>query len=90
MTDDGVADAALAGALKFEKVPKFTGYVGLNYDLPLAGDDVLTFRASYSYTDKLYTDTLDREWPAQKDYGLLDASVTFARGDSWSLSLWGK
>jgi iron complex outermembrane receptor protein len=90
VTGDGVPDPALAKALKFEKVPEFTGYLGLNYELPLSGDDALTFRGSYSYTDKFYTDTLNREWLAQDGFGLIDASVTFARGERWNLSLWGK
>jgi iron complex outermembrane recepter protein len=90
VTGDGVPDPALAKELKFEKVPESTAYLGLTYTLPLQNTDSLAFRGSWSYTDKFYTDTLNREWLSQDGYGLLDASVTFARGDSWQLSLWGK
>lgn len=90
VTGDGVPDPALAKRLKFEKVPEMTAYAGATYRVPLGAEDVLAFRASYSYTDKFYTDTLNRYWLAQDAFGLLDASVTFARGDRWQLSLWGK
>jgi iron complex outermembrane recepter protein len=90
VTGDGVPDPALAKELEFEKVPEFTGYVGANYVVPVGADDTVTLRGSYSYTDKFYTDQLNREWLAQGAYGLLDASVTFARGERWQVSVWGK
>jgi iron complex outermembrane receptor protein len=90
VTGDGRPDPELAKELEFEKVPEFTGYLGANYAVPVGADDTLTFRGSYSYTSKFYTDQFNRDWLAQDGYGLLDASVTFARGERWQASLWGK
>jgi iron complex outermembrane receptor protein len=90
VTGDGIPDPALAKQLKFEKVPEFTGYAGANYVLPVGTDDTVTLRGSYSYTSKFYTDQLNRFWLAQDAFGLFDASVTFARGERWQVSLWGK
>jgi iron complex outermembrane receptor protein len=87
---DGRPDPELAKELKFEKVPEWTGYAGASYEIPLGTDDTVTLRGSYSYTSKFYTDQLNRYWLAQDGFGLLDASVTFARGERWQVSLWGK
>jgi iron complex outermembrane receptor protein len=87
---DNVPDPDLAKRLKFEKVPEFTGYAGANYAIPVGAEDTVTLRGSYAYTSKFYTDQFNRPWLAQQGYGLLDASVTFARGERWQVSLFGK
>ena len=71
-------------------MPEFTGSIGANYRVPINGEDAVTLRGSYTYTSKFYTDQLNRDWLAQDGHGLLDASVTFARGERWQVSLWGK
>lgn len=90
VTGDNVPDPDLARKLEFEKVPEFTGSIGANYRVPLNAEDAVTLRGSYTYTSKFYTDQLNRDWLAQDGYGLLDASVTFARGERWQVSLWAK
>ncbi|MBP7614940.1 MAG: TonB-dependent receptor [Steroidobacteraceae bacterium] len=87
---DGVPDPDLAEDLEFEKVPETTVFLGGNYVIDLPNADELTLRASWNYTDKFYTDTLNRPWLSQDGYGLYDASITYAHGDVWQLSLWGK
>jgi outer membrane receptor protein involved in Fe transport len=86
---DSVADPDLAKGLDLVRVPEWTRYLSATYDLPLRDAGNLTFRASYSYTDKRAGN--DANTFFLDAYELYDASVTFTdSSDHFKVSLFGK
>ncbi|HTT00529.1 MAG TPA: TonB-dependent receptor [Steroidobacteraceae bacterium] len=82
------------------RTPKFTGALGAQYGMPMAGGE-LTPRLDYTYQTKIYfvtnngcfttTGTAGCGTGAQGAYGVLNARLTWASpGNKWETSLWGR
>jgi len=78
-----------ATSLRFDRVPKWTAYVGGSYEYDLADDSSLSFRTGYTWRSHVYTDVLNTPILEQKAYGLWDANISYER-DRWSVSLFGR
>lgn len=77
--------------LKFDRVPDFTLYLAGNYNfaVPSVPGD-FTSRVSYAWRDDFFTDVANTPELGQDAYGLLDASLTYDSGSTWSLSVFGR
>lgn len=84
----GLQPGQEATDLKFDRVPKWTGYIGATYDLDL-GVDELIFRAGYTWRSKAFLEVLNNPYLAQEAYGLVDASVTYNH-DRWTFGIFGR
>ncbi len=76
--------------LRLERAPEWTYSLGSSYVVNLDDDNSLEFNASFTYTSKFFNDAYNSPYLAQDGFGLLDASVTFARGENWDLTIYGK
>ncbi len=74
--------------LKFDRVPKWTGYAGINYTTSL-GSGEISLHGGYSWRSHVFTDVLNTPILEQDGYGLLDASMTYSF-DRWSLGVFGR
>jgi iron complex outermembrane receptor protein len=76
--------------LRLERAPKLTYSVGSAYVRTLDDVNSLEFNVSYTYSSKFFNDAYNSAYLAQGGYGLLDASIVFAHGTAWDLTLYGK
>ncbi|MHB9879969.1 TonB-dependent receptor [Pacificimonas sp. ICDLI1SI03] len=75
--------------LKFDRVPKWTAFVGFTYDLDVGRDDTLSFHSGYSWRSHVFTDVNNDPLLEQDSYGLLDASITYEH-DNWTFGIFGR
>lgn len=76
-------------SLRFDRVPKWTAYVGGSYEADLGGDSTLSFRTGYTWRSHVFTDVLNTPVLEQKAYGLWDANISYER-ERWSVSVFGR
>ena len=83
------------------RTPKFTGSLGMQYTIPVAGGGSLTPRLDYTYQTRVYFVTnngcFTNTGPegcgsgGQGGYGLLNARLTWQNSSKlWEVSLWGR
>ena len=76
--------------LQFDRVPKWTGYVGGTYETRIGdSNNRLSFNLGYTWRSHVYTDVLNTAPLQQNAYGLLNGSVSYRTGP-WNLSLFGR
>jgi iron complex outermembrane receptor protein len=76
---------------RLPQAPEYTGNIGADYRIDLAGGGDVTFSGRASYQSKVYFNGLEFERGAQDDYTVVDARVTYSSaGDRFFLNLWGK
>src|SRR5262249_16877464 len=72
------------------RTPEWTGSLGLQYTVPLAGGGSLTFRADGSYQSRVFYSANNFFRASQGAYTLLDANIGWtSEDDSWSVALSG-
>jgi iron complex outermembrane receptor protein len=84
---DPNVDPDLARKLKFERVPKWTGYVSASYTQELPDDMRLISRVNFSYQSSIFFDALNEI--RQAPVGLVGVNVTLEKGQ-WRLSAYGR
>jgi iron complex outermembrane receptor protein len=68
--------------------PKWSTFVGLSYDIPLASGAGFTLAADWSFRDKTYLEVNSSENLAQGDYSVYNASVAYESADDhWRVML---
>ena len=75
--------------LKFDRVPKWTAYVGFTYDIDVGAEDTLSLHSGYSWRSHVFTDVGNDPGLEQDAYGLLDASLTYEH-DRWTFGIFGR
>ena len=86
----GLAPGQIATDLKFDRVPKWTGYLGGTYETRIAGsNNRLSFTAGWTWRSHVFTDVLNTAPLQQNAYGLLNADVSYRSGP-WTLSIFGR
>lgn len=85
----GLPAGVSATDLRFDRVPKWTAYVGGSYETDLGNDSSLSFRTGYTWRSHVFTDVANTALLEQKAYGLWDANISYQR-DRWSVSLFGR
>lgn len=85
----GLPAGVLATDLRFDRVPKWTLYLGANYDVELGADTKLSAHAGYAWRSHVFTDVLNTPALEQKAYSLIDASLKLTKG-MWSVSVFGR
>ncbi|HEX8400786.1 MAG TPA: TonB-dependent receptor [Allosphingosinicella sp.] len=75
--------------LEFDRVPKWTVYLGANYDHDFGVDQKVSLHAGYSWRSHVFTDVLNTPFLEQDAYGLFDASASYTRG-RYSVSVFGR
>jgi iron complex outermembrane recepter protein len=75
--------------LKFDRVPKWTVYLGANYDVDIAADQRLSLHAGWSWRSHVFTDVLNTPVLEQDAYSLFDASISYAFG-RFSVAAFGR
>lgn len=75
--------------LKLRRAPELTYSVQTDYTLPAAGGDV-SFRLAYSWRDDYEATLTNHPGTEIKAFGLLDASISYDHGNTWSVSLFGR
>ena len=61
--------------LKFDRVPKWTAYIGATYNTEIGENNTFGAHIGYSWRSKVFTDVLNLAFLKQDEYGLLDASL---------------
>jgi iron complex outermembrane receptor protein len=74
---------------KLVNTPEHSFNAGLEYTLPL-GDNVLSFRVDYSYTDEMFNDSQNSPFLFEDSYQIWNALVRFSLGESLDLIAFGK
>lgn len=90
LTGDGIPDPELAKALKFERVPDFTGTASITYDFRLGhlpGD--WSARATYSRRSSFFTDLVNTPALEVPATDTVDASLNYDL-EHWKLTLFGR
>lgn len=87
---DGAPDPELAKDLELTRAPELTYSTSISYDLILERLGYITFRGSYSYTDKRPINDVNSFF--LDEYELVDASVSWTTGpqERLKVSLYGK
>lgn len=87
----GLAPGQKATDLEFDRVPKWTAYLGASYEtrLPGATDQRVSFNVGWTWRSHVFTDVLNTPALAQNAYGLVNASVSYRNGP-WTVSLFGR
>lgn len=75
--------------LKFDRVPKWTAFVGFTYDADVGSEDTLSFRGGYSWRSHVFTDVNNDPLLEQEAYGLLDGSITYEHSN-WTFGIFGR
>lgn len=75
--------------LKFDRVPKWTAFVGFTYDADVGSEDTLSFRGGYSWRSHVFTDVNNDPLLEQDAYGLLDGSITYEHSN-WTFGIFGR
>ncbi len=76
---------------KLPKTPKWSITAGAQYRVPVSNWGSMTARVDFSYRSKIYHDTQNTEFLAQKGYGLINARLVFEPTDAkWQVALIGK
>jgi len=83
------AGIASASDLKFDRVPKWTAYIGFTYDIDVGAEDTLSLHSGYSWRSHVFTDVSNDPLLEQDAYGLLDASVTYEH-NNWTFGIFGR
>ena len=84
----GLPPGAKATDLKFDRLSKWRYTIGAQYDWNMF-NGAWSANASYSWRSFAYTDVLNTPELAQPAYGLLDAGLSYKRGDA-KYSLYGR
>ncbi len=72
------------------RAPEWTGSLGAQYSMPLAGKGSLTFRADGTYQSRVFYSSNNFFRASQGAYTLLDANINWtSENDSWSVALSG-
>ena len=61
--------------LKFDRVPKWTAYIGATYNTDIGQNNTLGAHIGYSWRSHVFVDVLNTRFLEQPEYGLLDASL---------------
>ena len=61
--------------LKFDRVPKWTAYIGATYNTHIGENNTLGAHIGYSWRSHVFVDVLNTRFLEQPQYGLLDASL---------------
>lgn len=87
----GLQPGQKATDLRFDRVPKWTGYVGANYETRINGNlnQRLSANIGYTWRSHVYTDVLNTSPLEQNAYGLLNGSISYRTGP-WTLSVFGR
>jgi iron complex outermembrane recepter protein len=75
--------------LEFDRVPKWTAYLGGSYEADLGPERKLRFHAGYSWRSKVFMDVLNTPFLEQEAYGLIDASAALELGP-WTVGVFGR
>jgi iron complex outermembrane recepter protein len=79
------ADKYLNGA------PRYTGYLGGDYQISAIPHFAVALHADYSYRTRAFFDPSNTPVQSQAGYGLFNAHVTLLPNDTfWNVELWGK
>jgi len=75
----------------FERVPKYTGSIGVSKEIALEDLGFLVVRADWSYRDDTYNDAYNTEILKTDSYNLVDASIRWINpGEDWTVTLYGR
>lgn len=85
----GLPPGVLATDLRFDRVPKWTVYLGANYDVEVGDDSKVSAHVGYAWRSHVFTDVLNTPALEQKAYSLVDASLKFTKG-MFSVSVFGR
>ena len=69
---------------EFVRVPKYTGNVTADYEVPLANGDKVAFHLGGAYTGRYFFD--DPNLLSQKGYWLYDANATYTLSDGLTIT----
>jgi iron complex outermembrane receptor protein len=76
---------------RLPQAPEFSGNVGAEYQIDLAGGGNVMLQARASYQSKIYFSGLEFDRGAQDAFTVVDARITYsAPGDKYFVNLWGK
>lgn len=92
-TDGKVREFAANPALVGNRSPNSAKYnlnAGITHDFELGGDLVLTPRIEYVRIGSTWWDVINTPGSKRDPVDLVDARLTLAGGDQWSLSIFGK
>lgn len=85
----GLPPGVLATDLRFDRVPKWTVYLGANYDMQVGDKDKLSAHVGWAWRSHVFTDVLNTPALEQKAFSLLDASLKYTHG-IWEVSVYGR
>lgn len=85
----GLPPGKLATDLRFDRVPKWTVYLGANYDVEVGPDGKVSAHVGYARRSHAFTDVLNTPALEQRAFSLVDASLKFTK-DIWSVSVFGR
>jgi iron complex outermembrane receptor protein len=75
----------------FERVPEFTGNLGVSKEFDLNSGGLIVARVGWSYRDEAYNDAFNTELLKTDSFSLWDASVRWTSQDEdWTVQLVGK
>lgn len=75
---------------RLPRTPDWAGSVGIEYHLPLAGEDSLSFAAHYRRSEGYFFTPFEKTAKAQPHFSQVSASVTYRSRQGWWLNLWGR
>lgn len=75
-----------------DNAPKFTGYFGADYDIPIAGDGgSVMLSADVSYRSRASTNPVPTPIAMQDGYALVNGSITYKTADDhYTISIFGR
>ena len=85
--DDAGNPQALAGN-RFRLTPEYSGSVGLDWSIALAGDRSVYVRPSYSWKSQVYFEDDNQPGIEQGSYGLLGLRAGLRFGERWEIGAW--
>ena len=75
----------------FERVPEYTGSLGVSKEFALDDLGFVVVRADWSYRDDTYNDAYNTEILKTDSYNLVDASIRWINpGEDWTVTLYGR
>jgi iron complex outermembrane receptor protein len=86
----GLAPGQSPTDLEFDRVPKWTVYLGGSYETRMGeGDQRLSVDAGWTWRSGVFMDVLNTRELRQEAYGLFNASASYRTGP-WSVSVFGR
>ncbi len=84
------ATGPVAAGNELPNAPELTWNTLARHVRQLGGDKSLTAQVSFSYSDAVFKEAVNRPYLAADDYSLLDARLALSAASGWELALWGE